>query len=735
MENDGAPSGHSWSVSLSGTPPDVTPHGAPHGIPLGGFGDASFHRTAAPTPPKRGFAASDAWHLAWRHKWLLLASIIVGTGVGGAASLFASPPSASALLLARDADATAMQTEISILRSQDILRKAVQEAGPARVIAGYKLPYPLSAVWQPCAGAAGDALMDCATARTADNLVAEIDGDFPGSDHGRVVRLTARNPDPAVSIDMLRGAIGAELAVRKRAFAIARAETLRPQLDEAERALTETTTAIGRMHSSNNVLDISRDIAAVTQASSALASSASRVLQRQTAVQAELGKARALLQKTPEQIPFSKEVSTHDISETSTNELMRLKLERAHLAQLYSKDYPGIQELDRKIAIVAKPRGPVTDTVSKMQRNPAFETLSGKVAALEGEDASLASQQAEITRQQTALNARADGLGASQAGLAMLTQKLEVQQAVTRQLSLEIAQLQSQDTLTADRVDDLQVLQAPIADLPSWLQGTHSVAAGLAGGGAFGLFGLLASRRRQKFYTVPAEVEQHLGLPALADLVLWRRGEPLELPELALADLARQLLATTNEQGGPVTGLHLAGTAENDGAQVVARTLAAALLAQRGGRVLVVHLEQDGFGFIESIIQDRPEPGSRTANTASRREISVTIPAPSGQVVAMANVASAVLGDWAALGGELQLHVARLRSVHDFVIVVSAHGTAGHVTRRLSSNADLDVLVVRAGHSQPSGVAMLSTLLQQASDHRFGFVFTRESALFSGRQA
>jgi hypothetical protein len=344
----------------------------------------------------------------------------------------------------------------------------------------------------------------------------------------------------------------------------------------------------------------------------------------------------------------------------------------------------------------------------------------------------LTGQRAELARQQTSLEQRADALGASQAGLAMLDQKLEVQQAVTRQLSLEIAQLQSQDTLTADRVDDLQVLQEPTADLPSWWHDSEAPVAGVLGGVAFGVLGLLGSRRRQRFYTVPAEAERHLGLPALADLVLWRRNMPVPLAEDALSDLAEQLLLATNEQGGPVTGLHLASTAPVDGAPVLARGLAAALLAQRGGRVLIVHLERDGFGFIESIIQDRPVAATREPNTASRREISVTIPAPTGQQIAMANVASAVLGDWAALSGPLQMHVARLRSAHDFVIVVSAHGTDPRVARRLSANADLDVLVVRAGHSPAPAVARLSQLLHLAGGHRFGFVFTRAGARFAG---
>jgi uncharacterized protein involved in exopolysaccharide biosynthesis len=713
------------------------PHAASDGIPLGGFADAGFHRATAPTPPRRGFSAGDWPRLAWRHRWLLLASIWVGVSVGAVKSFLSHPPTATALLLSRDADGPTMQTEVSIFRSQDILRKAVEQTGPLRVVAGYALPSPLDMLWAPCSGLAGERMLTCAMALTADDLTADIDGASGilsfGADRGRVVRLTARNANPSVSVDLLKAAIDAEVVIRRRTYAIARADTLRPQLQEAEDNLTETTNAISRIRSSSNVLDISRDIAAVTQAQSALSGTASRVLQRQTAVQAELAKVRTLLQRTPEQIPFSKEVSTRDTSEASNTELMRLRLERAHLVQLYSKDYPGLQEIDRKISIVSRKQAPLTDTVSKTQRNPAFETLSAKLASLEAEDASLASQFSELTRQQGAMTQRADELGASQAGLARLTQKLEVQQAVARQLSLEIAQLQSQDTLTADRVDDLQVLQAPMPELRSWTHGGDTALAGVAGGTAFGLLGLLVSRRRLRFYTVPAEVERDLGLPALADLVLWRRGTPVALPDFALSDVAQQLLEATNEQGGPVTGLHLASTTEDDGAHVVGRSLAAALLAKRGGRVLIVHLEPDGLGFIESIIQDRPSSGARAANAPSRREISVTIPAPSGQTVALANVASAVLGDWAALGGPLQLHVARLRSAHDFVIVVSAHGTPGHVMRRLSSNADLDVLVVRAGHSEPQAVIRLSALLQRAGDHRFGFIFTRAGALFSGR--
>ncbi len=711
---------------------DAASGAGPGAIPLGGFRDASFHGAGTEMPPPKGFSGHDVPWLAWRHRWLILGAIAFGLAVSGAEQLWTLPPSASALLLARDADEPAMQTELSIFGSQEVLRRAVEQAGPARVLAGYRLPAPLDRLWRTCAGSDHDAISTCAMERVANDMRAAVDGGARGTDHGRVVRLSARNADVAVAIDLLRAAISAEVGVRRRAYATARADTLRPQLAAAENKLAETTTLISKMHSTNNVLDIRRDIQAVTEAISTVQGSASKVAQRQTAVEAELDKARTLLQRTPEQIPFSKEVATHDTSEASNTELMRLRLERAHLAQLYSKDYPGILELDRKIAIVSRPHAPLTDTVSRTQRNPAFETLSARVASLEGEDAALTGQRAELARQQTSLEQRADALGASQAGLAMLDQKLEVQQAVTRQLSLEIAQLQSQDTLTADRVDDLQVLQEPTADLPSWWHDSEAPVAGVLGGVAFGVLGLLGSRRRQRFYTVPAEAERHLGLPALADLVLWRRNMPVPLAEDALSDLAEQLLLATNEQGGPVTGLHLASTAPVDGAPVLARGLAAALLAQRGGRVLIVHLERDGFGFIESIIQDRPVAATREPNTASRREISVTIPAPTGQQIAMANVASAVLGDWAALSGPLQMHVARLRSAHDFVIVVSAHGTDPRVARRLSANADLDVLVVRAGHSPAPAVARLSQLLHLAGGHRFGFVFTRAGARFAG---
>jgi hypothetical protein len=294
-----------------------------------GIEPLSLHWPAEPAASgsQRGRGRRPAYSahdlIAWYGKWLWIALGLIGLAIG-AAVMLAVPPhfQARALVLSVDADEAAVQSDLSIARSDAVVQAIVAHIGASALAA--RLPAPFDRLLPACIDTA------CANAFVRSHFDAQPDGD---RGTGRVLRLTATSATPATAVAMLDAAVPAIRDIRQAAYVTARAAILGPQLTDAQRDVAATAAAIAELRSRAGVLDIATDIAAATDAAASLARRDSEIRERQAAVQTALATSRSLLADMPEQVPFSREQSSRDAGEESRSTLLRLRLERAHLAQ------------------------------------------------------------------------------------------------------------------------------------------------------------------------------------------------------------------------------------------------------------------------------------------------------------------------------------------------------------------------------------------------------------------
>jgi uncharacterized coiled-coil protein SlyX len=447
----------------------------------------------------------------------------VGAVVGAALTLAAPREyAATGRLVGLESEDAAAQDELSIIHSDSVQRDIVERVGATRILDGLDQA-PWRSLFPTCP--VGTTATACALTMLQPRLTAEVDATQSGS--ARVLRLTASHPVPAVAVALVDAAVAADRTVWRGVHATDRASALEPQLAEAEHAISETLAAEARIRADAGVTTITQEMVQSAGQAGDLMHRASQTRERQAAVEAELATTRQMLQGAPATVLDSREVRTGDIAQAVQAALLQLKLERAHMVQLYASDYPGLAELDRKIATVeatSRMQAGSSKSVTRDVRNPLVAGLSGRAAALEAEDAALVRQRAELDRQAGPVAARQAALRDADARLAALEHRRVTQEAVVGELSVAVANLRAQDMLTAARLDERRLLQRPSAiQLPLPLE---PVAGGALSGLACGMAAAVLVGRRRRVDLAPCAQDPALAPCASVD-VLRQDLEPL----------------------------------------------------------------------------------------------------------------------------------------------------------------------------------------------------------------
>jgi uncharacterized protein involved in exopolysaccharide biosynthesis len=415
-----------------------------------------------------------------------LTALTLGAVVGG--SLALTNPltyTATGWLLGVGTDETAAQDEIAIIRNAEVMRGVVDRLGLSSVAPGCVEQSPA---------------MDCAERAVSAALQTRIAGDPNGIESGPMLRLTATHADPLIAVAMLDAAVAIDRKLWREAHLGDRVGALDPQLAAAQSALDDTLAEVARIRAQAHVTNIVQDLALAAADTAAIIKQDGDLRLRQAASGAELQAARNALQTAPETVLDSREVSSGDPGQDSRTLLLQLKLQRAHMAQLYARDYPGLAELDHKIEMVEttmKAQAKSTVSVTRDVRNPVITVLGTRMATLGAEGAGLVQQRQELQRQLSVASSREAGLRDAERRLAMLQQRQNTQEAVVRQLSLSVASLRSQDSLNVDHLSQRRLLQRPEAVAVPWTGVPAAVVGGVTAGLIYGIgLSILAWRRR-----------------------------------------------------------------------------------------------------------------------------------------------------------------------------------------------------------------------------------------------
>ena len=473
-----------------------------------------------------------------------IGAVALGSAVGG--WLIVVNPAryaATGWLLGLGVDGASPQDERAIAESDAVIDGIVKLVGARRLA-----PF--------CA--------DCAAAVVKSDLRAAVPGSPQGIGSAAMLRLTAVHADPAVAAAMVDAAVTMDRQVWSGIHATGHAG-LEDRLAQAQDALADTSKAAARVRAEAHVTVIGQDIAAAAGQAADIARRQGELRLRNAAAHAELAVVRAEQQATPATIQDSREVTTGDPWPETRSMLLQLRLERAHMAQLYTPDYPGLGELDRKIQTTEatiRQQAKGATAVTRDIRNPLLGALTAQAASLETETAGLAEQLAELDRQAAEAVAREAVLRRADARLTTLQGQAAAETAAVQQLSAGVAGQVQQDSLNVAALAKRHLLQPPMVAMVPWTGPRFAIAAGLAAGLLYALVAMLLTRRRR--LRMQAAGEWAAPVPNVPRV----DRAPVDVPPVALAiaadDFATRPEPAVGERAAPVQSLPPAERAPAD---------------------------------------------------------------------------------------------------------------------------------------------------------------------------
>ncbi len=695
--------------------------------------------TGRPGPRLRPMSARDLAAIAFYHRRIVLACVVIGVIIGGLAALATRTQfTASALLIVLIGSDSAspqdvsgvgpgsvnidglkvLQSEISIIESVDVIEQALTKMGPATVfpevaqrrLFGLLPPPPAD---QQLARAAELLRRDLFA---ADSQNSGNNSLFNGSN---IMRVSLTLPDRTLALHTLDAVVQAYLDHRRTLYGAQGSRFLLAELDRNRADLTTLEAEIAKVRAQYHVLDITQDIASAGARLDSAVARENAARERLQAVRAELAAATGTLRRVPERVFDSRERTNHPNNDDTRNTLLRLQLERAHIASQYASGYPALAELDRKIADVtavlqAEARRPENFTERDV-RNPSSDLLNGRIVTLQGEAQGLASEIEELGRQFDDAQARAAELRAADLQLHDLQRRRDVLENVQRQIALREASVRVQDTVTAARNANVTVVQQADAPYTGRYMGFSYLAGASFAGLMAGLAALLVAARLRRVYVVAREAERDLGLPALAECAgpapqFTNAGARRELANLAsllvdeaqsagrFADRGLVVIEVTALEAAPCLGL--------------ATALAAEFAQTQGLRTLLIDIDAD-----------HPATGASAA-PAGTADWPVT---PEGKRVAA--MPGAVPGLWLAahvtpalLAGRFRDFDPGLRQRCDAIVVSAAGGPRHHAVRRMAALADATVMLVVAERTHATPAAELRDAVISAGGSLAGIV-------------
>lgn len=659
----------------------------------------------APRPPMRalpepGPAPAQGWGgfhamdllvtaaLRWR---LLALAVLLPALIGiGVALLAPTRFPATAILLvqtSRDASSAAditgigpnvvsvevlkvTRAEAEILGSPEVLRAALRSTGPGAILVDQH------------ATVGPD--FDRAVEELGEALRWESE---PGSN---LLRVTLTLPDRSRALRGLDAILTAYFDRRALLAGDDGARLLAAELEQANARIRAVDERIRATREGAGVLEIGQDIQLANARREELSQRENRAREALATARAQLAAAEQQLAAQPARVLAFSDTTNLRNNDDSRNQLNRMLAERAHMATQYAPDWPGLRDLDRRIATqraLVQQESRTNFTTTREVRNPAQELLSNRAVTARLDMDTLAGQLAEVTRQREEAERRGQVLLTAEVALRDLQRERESLEGIARQLATREAALRIGEEARRQAGAGVQVIQPPNA--PVYGQSLRRVIA--AGGLVLGIglaagLALLLTLTRRTAATVD-EAVRALRLPALARFgKLPGAGADLG-PNPQMEDLA-SLLGDARVDGARPAAIQLVGAAPGDGRAELARALAVTLARREGGRIALVDLLGDGREHLAAL-------GS-SPQTAERQPGEVLmLPTVLPRLFVSFEAAESDLASPRASFERAARQMERMRRAFETIIVIAPEEAESYALRRVAAVVDANLLVVR----------------------------------------
>lgn len=571
------------------------------------------------------------------------------------------------------------RAEAEILASPEVLRQALRTAGPGAILEDQ------TATVGPH--------FDRAVEDLGEALRWEAE---PGSN---LLRVTLTLPERARALRGLEAIMTAYLDRRALIFADDGPRLLQAEIEQYAQRIRAIDERIRETRASAGVLDIAQDIQLTNARREELALRESRVREQQATAGAQLAAAEQALPGQPQRVLAYADTTNLRPNDDSRNQLNRLLAERAHMAAQYAADWPGLRDLDRRIAAqraVVQGEARTNFTTTREVRNPNQDLLSQRLVTLRLDLESLNGQLAEITRQRADAERRGLALLAAEQTLRDLGRDREALETVARQLSTREAGVRIGEEARRQARPGVQVIQPPTAPVNGRSLKRVIAAGGVVLGlGLAGGLALLLTLTRRTAATVE-EAMRGLRLPALGRFgPLHKAGADLG-PNPAMEDLA-SLLRDARVDGARPAAIQFLGAARKDGRAELARALAVTLAQRDGGRIALVDLQDDGRAHLAAL-GSSPQVGERVPGEV------LMLPTVLPRLFVSFEAAQSDLANPRASFEGARAQMDRMRQAFDTVILIAPDEAETYALRRLAAVVDANVIVVR-GEATPLGRA------------------------------
>ncbi|HET6308120.1 MAG TPA: hypothetical protein VFG12_13105 [Rhodopila sp.] len=597
----------------------------------------------------------------------------------------------------------AVQSEAQIIQADGTIRTAIQVAGQAKLypsLAGrrwFGLQPPLR----------GDEQISEAIQRFRANLHVDVQ---PGSN---VIGISFRNPDRGLAVQALQAVIDAYFAQRTAIYSNNDQSALAQEILRYQAHLTQLEADIQAVRSKYDVLDPAQDAVLATNRLDGIVQRENQVKERQVAVETEIVAVRANIATQPAEVLDFHETTNNTGNDEARNTLVRLNQERTHLAEQFNDNWPGIQELDRKIAVakaqVSRNSGSLYFADRKI-RNPALEVLNNRLASLEIEDKALSQQLVELLEQARVANERIASLRDADGQLHMLQLNRDVAEGAYRQLSLR----ESGTNLHADAVIDqngsVRIAQAPTAPNQGRSLALTFVIGGVFLGLTLGVAAVVVATLLQQSYILSTDAERDLGLQCLGEIAPARTelADPQPGYSLVVSNLLRLSL-----EGKPLSMVSVASTYRSDGNEELAQGLGTELARRFAMRTLILDLRPPP----DTLLAAPPDPQSGLAGA-----VAVAATAEDDLWVSV-NAYHALFGARGRMSATAFQAITALRDQFAMTLVITPPGLSHPIVHRLASLVDATILVLHAEKTRPAVADRFRDVTLEAGGNLAGFIF------------
>lgn len=594
----------------------------------------------------------------------------------------------------------AVQAELQIIQTEDVLRAAIAKVGVETLyprLSGARL-FGLLAPYGPA-----DRII-VAVERFQADLRAEAQGS------SNAIRVSFTHDRRDVAVQAVQAVIDAYLVRRKAIYASQTAVMLGDEIGRYTDRLRRFEAEILAVKRRSDVLDMAQDIVLATNRLDGIVQRQNQVRERRVAVQTEIGAVRTNLASQPATVLDFRETTNNTGNDEARNTLVRLMQERAHLVSQYNESWPGLRELDQKIATV---RGQMSRTgqalyfAERMIRNPAVDVLNNRLASLEVEDQALGQQLVELEDQFRIAAERIVTLREAETQLHTLQLNRDVTEGIYRQLSLRQPRALFNEDTVGDQNANVRMAQPPTAPL----RGRSLALSYLAGGGFLGLvmgmaFAAVATGL-QRTYILATEAETDLGLNSLGEV---SAAEASDQTLAGAGIVAANLLGMATE-GRPLSFIQIVATEDRGLQAAFARALGEAFAETFAMRTLILDLtEQDA-----SADQRADPPGFDVPIPVARTSVEGLWVSVDAARALFRERQFVSVRDWEV--------PARLRNSFAVVLVIGNSDLSNPWMRRLSVLVDASILVIRAETTRAAVASRFRDAILEAGGTLAGFVF------------